>query len=204
MRMGRMMRSRKHLAFLTLQLLLLCRSYNGFSQYTQQSRHQTPSLLYAQKQNSDKRQSPNKNDNNSSSNSSSDNTSPSPLIRTTLLVSAISLPCFLLATAHAIDLPSVDNLHLDIPNPLPDADPRYFLSGGICAAASHGITTPVDVIKTRQQADPDQYTGGLVSVAATISKEDGPTALFGGLLPTIIGYGAEGKDERTINSSLRT
>lgn len=196
--MGRRMRSRKHLAFLTLQLLLLHQVCHGFSLYPQQSQRQTPSLLYEKMQLHsehdpvvDQRKYPSNN-----TSSSSDNTSPFPLLRTAVLVSAISLPCFLLAAAqtHAIDLPSVDSLHLQIPNPLPDADPRYFLSGGICAAASHGITTPVDVIKTRQQADPDLYTGGLVRVARTISKEEGPTALLGGLVPTIIGYGAEGKD----------
>lgn len=26
-------------------------------------------------------------------------------------------------------------------------DWRYFLAGGICAATSHGITTPIDVVK---------------------------------------------------------
>jgi solute carrier family 25 phosphate transporter 3 len=192
--MRRRMRSREHLAFLTLQLLLLFQSYHGFSFYPQQFQRQTPSLLNAQKQRQqpskdgpvvDKRQSP---------------------LRTAALVSAISIPCFLLVvaqTTHAIDLPSVDSLHLGIPNPLPDADPRYFLSGGICAAASHGITTPVDVIKTRQQAAPDQYTGGLVNVARTISKEDGPTALLGGLLPTIIGYGAEGGVKFGLYESLK-
>jgi solute carrier family 25 phosphate transporter 3 len=191
--MRRRMRSRKHLAFLTLQLLLLFQSYHGFSFFPQQLQPQTPSLLYAKKQQpsedgpavGNKRQSP---------------------LRTAALVSAISIPCFLLVvaqTTHAIDLPSVDRLHLGIPNPLPDADPRYFLSGGICAAASHGITTPVDVIKTRQQAAPDQYTGGLLSVAKTISKEDGPTALLGGLLPTIIGYGAEGGVKFGLYESLK-
>jgi solute carrier family 25 phosphate transporter 3 len=206
MRMGRRMRSKKQLAFVTLQLLLLCRSYHGFSLHPQQSQRRTPSLLYAKKQQPsedgpevEKRQSPNNN------NSDSDKNRSFPPLRTRALVSATSIPCFLLAAAqtHAIDLPSVDSLHLGIPNPLPDADPRYFLSGGICAAASHGITTPVDVIKTRQQAAPEQYTGGLVSVARTISKEDGPTALLGGLFPTIIGYGAEGGVKFGLYESLK-
>jgi hypothetical protein len=37
---------------------------------------------------------------------------------------------------------------------LKDIDYRYFVAGGTCAAISHGITTPIDVVKTRIQADP--------------------------------------------------
>ena len=33
-------------------------------------------------------------------------------------------------------------------------DYRYFVAGGTCAAFSHGITTPIDVVKTKLQADP--------------------------------------------------
>ena len=37
---------------------------------------------------------------------------------------------------------------------LKNIDFRYFVAGGTCAAFSHGITTPIDVIKTKIQADP--------------------------------------------------
>ena len=33
-------------------------------------------------------------------------------------------------------------------------DYRPFLAGGICAACSHGWTTPIDVVKTKIQSDP--------------------------------------------------
>jgi Mitochondrial carrier protein len=36
-----------------------------------------------------------------------------------------------------------------------DVDWRYFVAGGICAATSHGITTPLDVIKTKMQTNPE-------------------------------------------------
>jgi hypothetical protein len=63
-------------------------------------------------------------------------------------VMALSLASLLFVLpALAVDHP-MDYLHLNIPNPIPDADPRYFLSGGLCAAASHGVTTPIDVVKT--------------------------------------------------------
>ena len=34
-------------------------------------------------------------------------------------------------------------------------DYRYFVAGGVCAATSHGITTPIDVVKTKMQAQPE-------------------------------------------------
>lgn len=71
-------------------------------------------------------------------------------------------------------------------------DYRYFVAGGVCAAYSHGITTPIDVIKTKMQADPMEYSDGMLSAAAKIIKKDGPGVLLGGLGPTVVGYGIEG------------
>jgi solute carrier family 25 phosphate transporter 3 len=71
-------------------------------------------------------------------------------------------------------------------------DYRFFVAGGTCAAISHGITTPIDVVKTKIQADPKKYNKGMVSSAALILKEGGPNALLGGLGPTVVGYGIEG------------
>jgi hypothetical protein len=39
-------------------------------------------------------------------------------------------------------------------NALKSIDYRYFVAGGTCAAFSHGITTPIDVVKTKIQANP--------------------------------------------------
>uniref|UniRef100_A0A7S4AN13 Uncharacterized protein n=2 Tax=Pseudo-nitzschia australis TaxID=44445 RepID=A0A7S4AN13_9STRA len=75
-------------------------------------------------------------------------------------------------------------------------DYRYFVAGGTCAAFSHGITTPIDVVKTKLQADPKKFEGkGLVSATLQICRdkeEGGPTALLNGLGPTVLGYGIEG------------
>eukprot|EP00536_Pseudo-nitzschia_multiseries_P016966 jgi/Psemu1/223254/e_gw1.1313.26.1 len=75
-------------------------------------------------------------------------------------------------------------------------DYRYFVAGGTCAAFSHGITTPIDVVKTKLQADPKKFEGkGLVGATLQIcadKEEGGPAALLNGLGPTILGYGIEG------------
>ncbi len=72
-------------------------------------------------------------------------------------------------------------------------DVRYFVAGGTCAALSHGITTPIDVIKTKIQAQPQRFESMSIPQAAVdIIKTDGPPALLGGLGPTVVGYGMEG------------
>ena len=73
-----------------------------------------------------------------------------------------------------------------------DIDWRFFLAGGLCAATSHGITTPIDVVKTRMQTDPAKYTQGVFQAAKDIVATEGPGFLLAGLAPTVVGYGIEG------------
>ncbi len=70
-------------------------------------------------------------------------------------------------------------------------DFRYFVAGGSCAAISHGITCPIDVVKTRMQSNPEKYKS-LLPATATIIKEEGAASLVKGLGPTLVGYGIEG------------
>ena len=51
-----------------------------------------------------------------------------------------------------------------------DFDWRYFVAGSICAATSHGITTPIDVVKTKMQTSPEKYKDGVVSAVRDIVK----------------------------------
>ena len=67
-----------------------------------------------------------------------------------------------------------------------DIDWRYFVAGGICAATSHGITTPIDVVKTKMQTSPEKYKDGVISAAKDIIKTEGtsPTYCNNPLPPT--------------------
>jgi solute carrier family 25 (mitochondrial phosphate transporter), member 3 len=71
---------------------------------------------------------------------------------------------------------------------------RYYLAGGICAATSHAVPVPVDVVKTRQQIDPTLKNNNVafLPAARTIVAKEGVSALFLGLGPTIWGYFLEG------------
>jgi solute carrier family 25 phosphate transporter 3 len=71
-------------------------------------------------------------------------------------------------------------------------DWRYFAAGGICAATSHGITTPIDVVKTRMQQNPEKYSKGVIAAAKDIVATEGLGFLLAGLGPTVGGYGIEG------------
>ena len=115
----------------------------------------------------------------------------------------IPVASLLISTAVlSLALPSVamDSAPLGTPN----ADPRYFLAGGICAAASHGATTPLDVIKTKIQSNSDQL--GQMSwgeAAKAILEQEGPQILLAGLVPTIVGYGFEGALKFGLYESLK-
>lgn len=52
--------------------------------------------------------------------------------------------------------------------------------------------TVVDVVKTRMQAFPEKYKGGVASAAVDIIAEEGIGFLLAGLGPTVVGYGLEG------------
>jgi len=70
---------------------------------------------------------------------------------------------------------------------------RYYLAGGICAAFSHAVTTPVDVIKTRKQVDETMKELSIIQSGLKIVKDEGGiNALLAGLGPTTFGYLFEG------------
>jgi hypothetical protein len=60
------------------------------------------------------------------------------------------------------------------------SDWRYFAAGGSCAAISHAITTPIDVVKTKMQSDPTKFKG-MMCALKLILKEEGPAGLLKGL-----------------------
>lgn len=122
------------------------------------------------------------------------------LLASAAICSLVAVAALLPLPALAIDHPA-DYAFLGIPLPIPDY--RYFLSGGLCAAASHGITTPIDVVKTRIQSEPLVFDKGLAAAATAILQEDGAGALLGGLGPTVIGYGLEGAAKFGLYESLK-
>ncbi|KAJ1637900.1 mitochondrial carrier domain-containing protein [Pavlovales sp. CCMP2436] len=66
------------------------------------------------------------------------------------------------------------------------------LSGGICCGITHGALTPVDVVKTRIQLQPDVYNKGFVAGFNHIIKQEGASALLTGFTPTFVGYFIQG------------
>lgn len=71
-------------------------------------------------------------------------------------------------------------------------DWRFFAAGGLSAALSHGYTTPIDVVKTRMQTNPELEKQSVLDATRTLVQQEGPGFLFQGLAPTLCGYGVEG------------
>jgi len=83
-------------------------------------------------------------------------------------------------------------------------DYRYFVAGGVCAACSHGITTPIDVVKTAIQSNPQKYAGkSMITSAKEMVKEEGAGYLLAGLGPTVVGYGVEGAMKFGVYEALK-
>ncbi|VEU38281.1 unnamed protein product [Pseudo-nitzschia multistriata] len=73
-------------------------------------------------------------------------------------------------------------VQLDFPSYL-----RFCLSGAICASGVHLMVTPLDVIKTKIQTDPENYPGPIASFRKIID-EKGATGFFNGWIPTFVGF----------------
>ncbi|KAH9211709.1 mitochondrial carrier domain-containing protein, partial [Leptodontidium sp. 2 PMI_412] len=69
---------------------------------------------------------------------------------------------------------------------------RYAFAGAICCSVSHGILTPVDVIKTRIQLDPATYNSGLIGTFRQVIAKEGAQGLLSGLGPIVVGYFLQG------------
>ncbi|KIO25667.1 hypothetical protein M407DRAFT_207778 [Tulasnella calospora MUT 4182] len=68
----------------------------------------------------------------------------------------------------------------------------FFLAGAICATATHGAATPIDVVKTRVQIDPALAKHSLLQGGRKIVAAEGPRALLTGFGPTAVGYFIQG------------
>lgn len=64
---------------------------------------------------------------------------------------------------------------------------KLLAAGGTCALLTHSFTTPLDVLRTKMQLEPDEYPTPLLALRKII-KQDGPAMLLQGLAPTAAGY----------------
>jgi len=68
----------------------------------------------------------------------------------------------------------------------------FFTAGALCATLTHGAMTPIDVVKTRIQIDPELKRHSLLSGGRKIVAAEGPAALLTGFGPTAVGYFVQG------------
>ncbi|KAJ9116965.1 mitochondrial phosphate carrier protein [Naganishia vaughanmartiniae] len=69
---------------------------------------------------------------------------------------------------------------------------RFALAGALGCAVTHGALTPVDVVKTRIQLEPEVYNRGMVGGFRQVIAAEGAGALLTGLGPTVLGYAIQG------------
>ncbi|RSH90830.1 mitochondrial phosphate carrier protein [Saitozyma podzolica] len=69
---------------------------------------------------------------------------------------------------------------------------RFALAGALGCAVTHGALTPVDVVKTRIQLEPEVYNKGMITAFRQVIGAEGAGALLTGLGPTVVGYAIQG------------
>lgn len=65
---------------------------------------------------------------------------------------------------------------------------RFMASGAICSSVAHLILTPIDVVKTKVQTQPEKYNSGIVGTFQKVWKDEGPLTFFDGWEPTFVGF----------------
>ncbi|KAG9126285.1 Cu/Pi carrier [Ceratobasidium sp. 392] len=100
----------------------------------------------------------------------------------------------LLASAFPIASVSdkVDSAKSQPPPTGADLYARFAFAGAVCCAVTHGALTPVDVVKTRIQLEPEVYNKGMVTGFRQVIANEGAGALLTGLGPTVLGYALQG------------
>jgi solute carrier family 25 phosphate transporter 3 len=88
----------------------------------------------------------------------------------------------------------VQNLKANTPEKLSGLQlySRFALAGAICCSVTHGGLTPVDVVKTRIQLDPQTYNKGMIGSFRQVIAKEGAGALLTGIGPTFAGYFLQG------------
>jgi len=69
---------------------------------------------------------------------------------------------------------------------------RFAFAGAVCCSITHGVMTPVDVVKTRIQLDPVTYNNGMVGGFRKVIASEGAGAIWTGAGPTFAGYFLQG------------
>eukprot|EP01114_Cavostelium_apophysatum_P005258 TRINITY_DN1603_c0_g1_i3.p1 TRINITY_DN1603_c0_g1~~TRINITY_DN1603_c0_g1_i3.p1 ORF type:complete len:338 (+),score=72.52 TRINITY_DN1603_c0_g1_i3:59-1015(+) len=69
---------------------------------------------------------------------------------------------------------------------------RFAFAGAMCCSITHGALTPVDVVKTRIQLEPEKYNKGMVDGFRQVIRNEGAGALLTGFGPTAAGYFVQG------------
>ncbi|KAI9668558.1 MAG: mitochondrial phosphate carrier protein [Alyxoria varia] len=69
---------------------------------------------------------------------------------------------------------------------------RFAFAGAVCCSITHGGFTPVDVVKTRIQLDPQTYNRGLIGGFRQVIAKEGFGAVWTGVGPTFAGYFLQG------------
>ncbi|CAO1632316.1 unnamed protein product [Parajaminaea phylloscopi] len=69
---------------------------------------------------------------------------------------------------------------------------RFALAGALGCAITHGAATPMDVVKTRIQLQPEIYNRGMIAGFRQVVAKEGAGALLTGFGPTAAGYFIQG------------